>query len=64
MLEARISEQHEGRVEVEIWGKLPEKYRVPPCVFWRYVRSWRIAMQGNVDRDSRSGDQHATIGQD
>jgi hypothetical protein len=45
-----------------VMGKLPEKYQIPSICVAAPVRSWRILMQGNVDRDSRSGDQAATIG--
>jgi hypothetical protein len=44
------------------YGELPEKYRNPSICGLRYREVMAHLMQGNVDRDSRSGDKNTMIG--
>lgn len=48
---------------MEIWGISPQKYRNPIDLSdVRYCEVMAHLMQGDVDRDSKSGDENATIG--
>lgn len=63
LLLAEMACYHKRRTSVETWGIYPKKYRDPTiCLLCATEVMAHLTHAGNVDRDSRSGDENVTIG--